>query len=90
MVQEEIQRSTRGRSSLKTDDEENCALVGKEKKGKGKSSHCKSDSCHGSKKKDMSKVKFFHCHEMGQFSTKCLLKKVNKKPSRGAAGEALT
>eukprot|EP00253_Pinus_taeda_P010842 PITA_10842 len=35
LVQEVIQRNTKDGSSSKTDDEENIALVGKEKKGKG-------------------------------------------------------
>ena len=36
LVQEEIRRSTRDGSSLKNEDEENCALVSKARKGKGK------------------------------------------------------
>ena len=44
-------------SSLMTDDEENCALVIKVKKWKGKYSHSKSGSYHGGKKKDMTKLK---------------------------------
>jgi len=35
-MQEEIRRNTRDGSSLKIDDEENCALEIKVKKGKGK------------------------------------------------------
>ena len=45
LVQEEIRRNTRDGSSSKHDDEENCALVGKEKKELGNSSHSKSNSC---------------------------------------------
>jgi len=37
----------------------------------------------------MKKVKCFHCHEMGHFSTNCPLKKSKKKSSGGVAGEAL-
>ena len=59
------------------------------KKGKGKSSHSKLDSSQGSKKKDLSKIKCFHCHEMGHYATKCLHKKADKNPSGGVAGEAL-
>jgi len=82
--------NTIDRSSSKTDDEENCALPGKAKKGKGKASHSKPKSCHGDKKKDMSKVKFFHCHGLGHVSTKCFLKNSSNKPSRGVTGgEAL-
>eukprot|EP00253_Pinus_taeda_P035089 PITA_35089 len=86
---EEIWRNTRDKSSSKANDEDTCALAGKEKKGKGNSSHSKSNSCHGSEKKDMSKVKCFHYHEMGHFFTKCLLKKAVRNPSGGAIGEAL-
>jgi len=43
-VQEENFWNTKDGSSSKHDDEENCALDGKEKKGKGNSSHSKSDS----------------------------------------------
>ena len=63
-MKEEIKRNTRDGSSSKTDDEENCALSIKARKGKGKISHSKSDSYHGGKKKDMMKVKCFHCHKM--------------------------
>lgn len=68
-MQDEIERNTRDGSSLNTDDEENCALVIKARKGKGKIAHSKSDSYHGGKKKDILKVKFFHCHKMGHFAT---------------------
>ena len=78
-----------GGSSSKNDDEEDCSLEIKAKKGKGKASHSKSDSHHGDKKKDMTKVKCFHCHEMGHFATNCPLKKSKKKSSRGAVDEAL-
>ena len=57
----EIKKNTRDCYSLKTNDEENRALAIKEKKGKVKISHSKSDSYHGGKKKDMMKVKCFLC-----------------------------
>ena len=63
LVQEEFRRNTRDGSSSKIDDEENCALYGKPKKGKGKKSYSKSKSGKEGKKHDMSKVNFFHCHE---------------------------
>ena len=88
-MQEEIRRNTRDGSSSKANDEESCALVIKVKNGKGKDFHSKSDSYHGGKKKDMMKVKCFHCHEVGHFATNCPLKKSKKKSSRGVAGEAL-
>ena len=66
-------------SSYKTDDEENCALVGKENKGKGKNSYSKSESGKEGKKHDMSRVKCFHCHEHGNYATNFPQKKKNKK-----------
>jgi len=89
LIQEEIGRNTRDGSSSKDEDEENCTSEGKEKKGKGNSSNSKSNSCQGGKKKDMSKIKCFHCHKLGNFSTKCPHKKVVNNPSRGSAGEAI-
>eukprot|EP00253_Pinus_taeda_P011151 PITA_11151 len=88
-IMEEITKITRDGSSLKIDHEENCALAIKENKGKGKYSHSKLDSYHGGKKKDMTKVKCFHCHELGHFYTNCPLKKSKKKSSGGAVDEAL-
>ena len=90
LVQEEIRWNTRDGSSSNHDDEENCALAGKVKKGKGQSSHSKSDSILGGKKKDMSKIKCFHYHELRHYPTKCLHKKINKNPLRGVSGEALS
>lgn len=42
------------------------------------------------RKKDMSKIKCFHYHELGHYATKCLHKKAGKKPSGRAAGESIT
>ena len=81
--------NTRDDSSLKVDDGENYALTMKARKGKGKISHSKSDSYHGGKKKDMKKVKCFHCHKMGHFATNFPFRKSKEKTSGGAAGEAL-
>eukprot|EP00253_Pinus_taeda_P001491 PITA_01491 len=77
---EEIKRNIRDVSSSNTNDEENCALVIKVKKGKGKASYSKSDSYHGGKKKDMMKVKCFHCHELGHFATNFPLKSPRRSP----------
>eukprot|EP00253_Pinus_taeda_P001893 PITA_01893 len=89
-MQEEIRRSTRDGSSSKHDDEENIALASKARKGKGKASHSKSSSSHGRKKIDKSKVRCFHCHEVGHYATNCPLKKSKKGSSKGSEGEALT
>ena len=53
LVQEEFWRNTRDGSSSKTDDEENCALAGKAKKGKGKKSYYTSEISKEGKKHDM-------------------------------------
>lgn len=37
----------------------------------------------------MSKIKFFHCHKLGNYAMKCMHKKVEKKPLGGATSEAL-
>ena len=62
-MEEEIRISTRDGSSSK-EDEENCALASKAKKGKEKDSHPKSSSSHGKKKFDKLKVRCFRCHEV--------------------------
>ena len=87
-MQEELRHNTRDGSSSKNEDEEDCALASKANKGKGKKFHSKSKSKDG-KKHDMSRVKFFHCHEHGNYATNCPQKKKNKKDSGYTAGEAL-
>eukprot|EP00253_Pinus_taeda_P027390 PITA_27390 len=86
---EEIRRSTRGGSSSNHDDEENLALASKARKGKGKASHSKSNSSHGRKNIDKSKVICFNCHEVGHHETYFPLKKSKKGSSKGSEGEAL-
>ena len=84
-----MRRSTRDGSSSKKDDEENIALVSKTRKGKGKVSHSKSSSSQGGKKIDKSKVRCFHCYEVGHYATNCAQKKSENGFSRGSDGEAL-
>eukprot|EP00253_Pinus_taeda_P021624 PITA_21624 len=86
---EEIRSSTQDGSSSKNDDEENLALASKARKGKGKVSHSKSNSSHGGKKGDMSKVRCFNCHKMGHYATRCPSKKSKKGSLEGSEGEAL-
>jgi hypothetical protein len=86
-VQEEFRRNTRDGSSSKHDDEEDCALAAKARKGKGKKFHSKSES--KGKKLDLSKVKCFHCHEHGHLATNCPQKKKNKKVAGAVVSEAL-
>eukprot|EP00253_Pinus_taeda_P004705 PITA_04705 len=85
---EEIRRRTRDGSSSKKD-EENLALASKVRKGKEKYSHSKSNSSHGGKKVDKSKVRCFNCHEMGHYVTNCPSKKSKNGSSEGSKGEAL-
>ena len=56
LMQEEIRRSTTDGSSSSKENEENCALASKAKKGKEKDSHSNLSSSHGGKKFDKSKV----------------------------------
>ena len=86
-MQEELRRNTRDESSSKRDDEEDCALTSKARKGKGKKFHPKSES--KVKKMDLSKVKCFHCHEHGYLTTNYPQKKKNKKVDGATNGEAL-
>jgi hypothetical protein len=67
LVQEDFRWNTRDGSSSKNDDEEDCSLTAKERKGKGKKFHPKSES--KVKKLDLSKVKCFHCDEHGHLAT---------------------
>ena len=67
-MQEEIRRSTKdGSSSM--NNEESCALASKVKKGKEKVSLFESNSSHAGKKFEKSKVRCFHCHEVGHYAT---------------------
>jgi hypothetical protein len=86
-VQEEFRRNTRDGSSSKHDDEEDFSLTAKERKGKGKKFHPKSES--KVKKLDLSKVKCFHYHEHGHLATNCPQKRKNKMVSRASIGEVL-
>jgi len=65
------------------------ALASKARKWKGKASHFKSNSSHGGKKVDKSKVRCFNCHEMGHYETNCPSKKSYKGSLKGSEGEAL-
>jgi hypothetical protein len=87
LVQEEFRWKTRDGSSSKHDDEEDFSLDSKERKGKGKKFHSKSDS--KGKKLDLSKVKCFYYHEHGNLATNCPQKKKKKKAVGAVVGEAL-
>jgi hypothetical protein len=86
-VQEEFRQNARDGSSSKHDDEEDCALSSKERKGKGKKFHSKSNS--KGNNMDLSKVKCFYYHEHGHLATNCPQKKKNKKDIGAIADEAL-
>jgi len=47
--------------------------------------HSKSNSSQEGKKKDLSRIECFHCHELGHYATKFLHKKIRKKPSGAPA-----
>lgn len=86
---EEFRRNIRDGTSSKTNDEENCALADKTKKGKGNKYSSKSETKKEGKERDMSRVKSFHCHEHGHYATNFPQKNKKNKASRSAAGEAL-
>ena len=88
-MQEEFRQNTRDGSSSKEYDEENCALAGKAKKGKGNKSYSKSESDEEGKEHDISRVKCFHCHEHGNYATNCPQNYKNKKDFGYAVGVAL-
>eukprot|EP00253_Pinus_taeda_P002148 PITA_02148 len=88
LVQEEIRRSTRdGSSSIH--DEENYALASEVKKGKEKVSLSKSSSSNDGKKVEKSKVRCFHCHEVGHYASNFPRRKSKKGFEEGSKGEAL-
>lgn len=85
-MQEEIKRNTRDGVTSIVDEEEDCALVGKGNKAKGMKAQGEAES---SQKKDLSKIKCFHCHEYGHYATKCPHKKSSKENAARAGGDAL-
>ena len=88
-MQEEFKRNTRDGSSSNIDDEEDCALATKAKKGKGKKFHSKSEASEDGKDHNMSKVKCFHSHELGHIATNYSHKKKNKMVAGATTCEAL-
>jgi len=86
LVQEEIRWNTRDGTSTKSVDEEKFSLDGNGKKGKGNKSQTKPESSHGGKKKDLSEIKLFNCHEFGHYATKCPYKNSRNKTLGGAIG----
>jgi hypothetical protein len=86
-VQEEFRENTIDGSSSKHDDDEDCSLIAKARKGKWKKFHPKSES--KVKNLDLSKVKCFHYHENGHLTTNCPQKRKNKMVVGSTTGEAL-
>lgn len=79
---EEIRKNTRDKTSSKGEDEENFALARKAERGKRKKSQSKLESSQGGQKKDLSRIKCFHCREFGHYARKCQHKKTHNKTSR--------
>ena len=85
LVHGEIRWNTSDGTSCKGKDEEKIALVGR---GKWNKSQSKPESSQGGKKKYLSKIKCFHCHEFGHYATKCPHKNPSKKNLEGGVGES--
>ena len=83
LVQGEFRRNTKDGSSSKTNEKEDCALDGMEKKAKGKKSQGELG------KKYLSKIRFFHSQNHGHYASNCPQKKERKKEPVVVAGEAL-
>lgn len=88
-MQKEFRQNTRYGSSSKHDDEEDFSLDAKVNKGKGNRFHPKYDASEDGKEHNMSKVKFFHCHEYGHISTNSWQKKKKNMEVGAGASEAL-
>ena len=78
-----MRRNTRDGSSSKTNDEEYCALASKAKEAKGNKSQGEAG------KKDLFKIRCFHCHEHEHYATNCPKKKESKKEPTVEADKAL-
>lgn len=78
-VQEEIWRGIRDGRLIKAEDEENFALPSKRSKAKGKEGQGVVESSQKGKKKDLTKIKCFHCHEFGHYATSCLKRKESNR-----------
>lgn len=70
-------------------EEEDLALVSKGMNTKGKKFQGEVDSIQEGKKKDLSKIKCFNCHEFEHYDTKCSHKKERKEPKITVTDEAL-
>lgn len=87
LVQEEFRRYTIDGTSSKAMNGDSFSLVGEGKNGKGKKTQRKLESSQNNgKKKDLSKIKCFHCHKFGHCAIKCPHKKSTKKYFGGAIG----
>ena len=81
-TQEELWESYVDESSSgikKVKEEESVTLTSRKSKGKSKKSYGTSSKGDQKKKeKDLSKIKYFKCHQLGHFSSQCPLKKKKK------------
>lgn len=61
----------------------------RKRKGRRRNPNPKQIRVKGGKKKDLSIIKCFHCHEFKHYATKCPQKKSRMKTVGGVSGEAL-
>jgi hypothetical protein len=82
LVQEEIRLES---CSVKQEEAEEVALIGRTKKGSKKGYSKGKREGSSSRKKDLSKLKCFRCHQWGDYANKCLKYKKGKAKKKQVA-----